>query len=133
VGPNLIELVQVHDLRPIVSSLSDVVKAAQRTLKSVRLCATVGVEFVKPVHYSFILQAEVKFSENRACCVEFLRTCVQYGKTVVMTCEAFTSYSSFSRSRDSQDLVDDAAKLGRERVEAPAEPVVQTRGASRDS
>jgi hypothetical protein len=85
--------------------------------------------FVKPVYYSFMLRAEVKFTENRASCVEFLRGCVRYGKAAVMTCTAFVSYSPFSRTRASQDLVDRATRLGTERVEVRAETAVQTRGA----
>jgi hypothetical protein len=116
-----------------MTSLSDVTKAAQRALRNVRLCASVGVEYVKPVHYSFILQAEGKFSENRTSCVELLRRCVRYAKTVVMTCTAFTSYSSFSRTRTSQDLADDAAKLGTERTEVSAETTVQNQTPGRSS
>jgi hypothetical protein len=101
----------------------------QRILRSVRLSASVEVEFVKPVHYSFILQGEVKFSENRASCVEFLKGCVRYGKTVVMTCMAFVPYSPFSRTRTSQDVVDRASRLGTERIEVSAEAAVQMQGA----
>jgi hypothetical protein len=128
-SPHLIEPVQVHDIRPIVSSLSDATKATQRALRSVRLCASVGVEFVKPIHYSFILQAEVKFSENRASCAEFLRGCIRYGTAVVMACTAFASYSPFSRTRNSQDLVDRATRLATERAELSAQPSIQMRGA----
>jgi hypothetical protein len=131
VSSHLIESVQleVHDLCPIVSSLSDVAKAAQRAVRSFRLCASVGVEFVKPIHYSFILQAEAKLSENRASCAEFLRGCMRYGTAVVMTCTAFASYSPFSRTRNSQDLVDRATRLATERVEVSAQPAIQMRGA----
>jgi len=101
----------------------------QRILRSVRLCASAEVEFVKPVHYSLILQGEVKFSENRASCFEFLEGCVRYGKTVVMTCMAFVSYSPFSRTRTSQDLVDRATRLGTERIEVSAEAAVRIQGA----
>jgi len=112
-----------------VSSLSDVTKATQRALRSVRLCASVGVEFVKPIHYSFILQAEVKFSENRASCAEFIRGCIRYGTAVVMACTAFASYSPFSRTRNSQDLVDHATRLATDTIEVSAHPPIQMRGA----
>lgn len=127
-----IELAQAHDLVPIVSSLSNAGKNAQRTLGSVRLSSSAELESVKPKHYSLILRAEIKFSENRGLCVEFFRECVRYGKNVVMTCTAFVAYSSFSRSRNSQDLVDDAARLGTERTEVSAETAAQplARGAS---
>jgi hypothetical protein len=46
-----------------------------------------------------------------------------------MTCTAFVSYSPFSRTRASQDLVVRATRLGAERVEVCAETAVQTRGA----
>ena len=111
-----------------MSSLSGVSVVVQHILRSVRLCASTEVEFVKPVHYSFILQGEVKFSENRASCLEFLKGCVRYGKNVVMACMAFASYSPFSRTRTSQDLVDHAARLGTERVEGPAQTAIQIQG-----
>jgi len=84
-----------------------------------------------PVHSSFIFGAEVNFSMNRASCVEFLRGCVRYGKTVVITCTAFESYSPFSRLGNSQDLVDRATRLGTERTEVSAEMAVETRGMRR--
>jgi len=132
VCPRSTELAQVHrdGLGPIASSLSNAGKTAKRTLRSVRLSPSAALESVKPAHYSFILKAEVKFSENRASCVEFFRECVRYGKNVVMTCTVFVAHSSFSRSRSSQDLVDDAASLGTERTEVLAETAVQPQGAS---
>jgi len=125
-SPN--DLPSVHDLVPIVSSLSNSGRNAQCTLRSVRLSASAELESVKPKHYSLILKAEVKFCENRRLCVEFFRECVRYGKNVVMTCTAFAAYSSFSRSKNSQDLVDDAAALGTERTEVPDETAIQLRG-----
>ncbi|KAI0287091.1 hypothetical protein BC826DRAFT_75714 [Russula brevipes] len=68
-----------------------------------------------------MLRAECSLLENRGSCVDFLRECVRYGKTVVMTCVAFVPYSPFSRSRASQDLVDDAARLKAERTEDSSE------------
>ena len=122
---------QVHDLGPIVSSLSDATIAAQRALNSARLSASAEIEFVKPVHYSLLLRAEVNFSENRESCVGYLRECVRYGKTVVMTCTAFFSYSPFSRSKSSRgDLLDEASKIGEERMEISSETAIRMRGAS---
>jgi hypothetical protein len=129
VSPHLIYSVQVHDLRPIVSSLSDVVKAMHHGLGSIRFCATVGLEFVKSIHYSSILQAQVEFSENRMSCAEFLRGCIRYGTAVVMACTAFASYSPFSRTRNSQDLIDRATSLATDRIEVSAQPAIQMRGA----
>ncbi|KAI0298314.1 hypothetical protein BC826DRAFT_123055 [Russula brevipes] len=116
----------VHDLGSMVSSLSDVAKAAYRALKTARLGASAEV-FLKPVHYSVMLRAECNLLENRGSCVDFLRECVRYGKTVVMTCVAFIPYSPFSRSRASQDLVDDAARLKTERTEDSSETTVLSR------
>ena len=130
VYPHSIELAQAHDLVPIVSSLSNAGKNAQRTLRSVRLSSSAELESVKPKHYSLILRAELKFSENRGLCVEFFRECVRYGKNVVMTCTAFVAHSPFSRSRNSQDLIDDAARLRTERTEVSDETAVQPGGAS---
>jgi hypothetical protein len=101
----------------------------RRILGSVRLCASSGVESVKPAHHSLLLQGELKFSENRASCVEFFKDCVQYGKTVVMACEAFVPYSPFSQIRSSQDLLGHAIRIGTERIEVPVEAAVPIRGA----
>jgi len=110
--------------------LSDAAKAVQRTLESAWLSPSVGLECVKPASRSLILQARVNFSENRQSFLEFLQDSVQYGKTVMMTCTAFMSYSPFSWSRTSQDLVDAATKLGAERIEVFSEAAVQPGGAS---
>jgi len=124
--PNIRPSVQVHDLGPVAFSLSDRAKAAHRALKSARLGPSAEA-FLKPVHYSAMLRAECNLSENRGSCVEFLRECVRYGKTVVMTCVAFVPYSPFSRSRASQDLVGDAARLKAERTEDSSGATVQSR------
>jgi len=121
-------LPSAHDLIHIVSSLSSSGRSAQRTLRSVRLSTSEELESVKPKHYSLILKSEIKFSENRRLCVEFFRECVRYGKNVVMICTAFVAYSPFSRSRNSQDIVDDATGLGAERIEVSDETAVQPRG-----
>ncbi|KAH9952384.1 hypothetical protein BC827DRAFT_404370 [Russula dissimulans] len=130
VSIELAQLHRYHGLGPIASSLSNAGKNTQRALRSVRLSPSAVLESVKPKHYSHILKAEVKFSENRVLSLEFLRECVRYGKTVVMACTAFVAHSPFSRSRNSQDLVDGAASLGTERSEVSAETAVPLRGAS---
>jgi len=94
------------------------------------LSPSTELDFVKPKCYSLILEAEIKFSENHALCLEFLRERVRYGKGVVMACTAFVTYSSCSQSRNSQDLVDDAARLETERKVVLDEMAVQPRGAS---
>ncbi|KAI0298320.1 hypothetical protein BC826DRAFT_1184463 [Russula brevipes] len=124
--PNIRPSAQVQDLGPVASSLSDAAKAAHRALKTARLGASAEV-FLKPVHYSIMLRAECNLLENRGSCVDFLRECIRYGKTVVMTCVAFVPYSPFSRSRASQDLVDDAARLKTERTEDSSEATVLSR------
>jgi len=120
--------IPVHDLGTVVSSLLEFAKAAQRALMAARLCTSAQLECVKPVHHSFLLTAEVKFSENRTSCLEYLRGCLRYGKSVVMTCAAFAPYSSFPLLRSSQDLVDHATGLGKKSTEIPAEPAIRTRG-----
>ncbi|KAI0287092.1 hypothetical protein BC826DRAFT_1108726 [Russula brevipes] len=124
--PNIRPSTQVQDLGPVASSLSDAAKAAHRALKTARLGASAEV-FLKPVHYSVMLRAECNLLENRGSCVDFLRECIRYGKTVVMTCVAFVPYSPFSRSRASQDLSDDAARLKTERTEDSSEATVLSR------
>ena len=94
-----------------------------------RLCTSAELECVKPVHRLFLLKAEVKFSENRTSCLEYLRGCLRYGESVVMTCAAFAPYSSFPLSRGSQNLVDRATRLGTKRTEISVETVARTRGA----
>jgi hypothetical protein len=124
-----VDPVQVHGPSPIVSSLSCAFSVAKRALRSVRLSPSAALEFVKPVHHSLMLKAESKLEENCGSCLEFLRECVRYGEKVVMICISFTSYSSFWRTRASQDLGDQAARLRDERVEVVAYTPIRTRGA----
>ncbi|KAI0298318.1 hypothetical protein BC826DRAFT_1174220 [Russula brevipes] len=116
----------VHDLGSMASSLSGVAKAAYRALKSARLGPSAEV-FLRPVHYSVMLRAECNLLENRGSFVDFLRECIRYGKTVVMTCVAFVPYSPFSRSRASQDLVGGAARFKTERTKVSSETTVLSR------
>ncbi|KAH9954601.1 hypothetical protein BC827DRAFT_1386756 [Russula dissimulans] len=115
---------------PVVSSLSTTGTGdnTQHILRSVRLSLWTELGSVEPKQYPFILKAEIKFSENRRLCDNFLRECVRYGEHVVMTCIPFVTYPSSSWSKNSRDLVDDLARLGTERTEVSTETAVQPRG-----
>ena len=112
-----------------MSSLLEFAKSAQCALMGARLCTSAELECVKPVHHSSLLKAEVKFLENRTSCLEYLRRCLRYGKSVVMTCTAFAPYSSFLLSRSSQDLVDRATRLGTKGTEISAKTAIRMQGA----
>jgi hypothetical protein len=112
--------------------MTDMAKAAQHTLERTWLSPSLWREYVKPEFRSLILRARVNLSENRQSFLGFLRELVQYGQTVVMNCRAFLPYSSFSRSRTSRDLLNDAASLGTEGIEGLiedfAKATIETRG-----
>jgi hypothetical protein len=119
--------VQVPDPGSIVSSLSDAAFAAKHVLRRLRFSASAMLESVEP-HLNFLLKAEANLMENRGYCVEFLREWLRYGTTEVLACTSFISYSSFSRSKSSQDLKDQAARLRNERGEVAVYTPIQTRG-----
>ena len=87
--------------------------------KKMRLSASASY-FAKGTNGSLMLQAESKFTKNYNSCVEFFDECVYYGKNT-----SFKPYSPFSRSRASQDLVDRATKLGKERKEVVEYTAIQ--------
>ena len=69
-----------------------------------------------------MLHAKCKFTENYNSCIEFFSGCIHYGKNT-----SLKLYSPFSQSRASQDLVDRATKLGKERKEVVEYTAIQGR------
>jgi hypothetical protein len=124
----VIDPVQAHGTSPVVSSLSWAFSAAKHALRSARLSSSAAPELVKPVHYSLMLKAESRLEENCGSCLEFLRECVRYGEKVAMICTSFTSYTSFWRTKASQDLGDQAASLRNEWIEVPVYAPILTGG-----
>jgi hypothetical protein len=125
--------VQVHGPSSIVSSLSYAFSAAKRALKSVRLSPSAIVEFVRPVHHSLMFHAESMLERNRGSFLKFLREyVVPYREKVAMICTSFTSYSSFRRTRASQDLKDMATRIRNERAQVVVYTPIRTRGAFLD-
>jgi hypothetical protein len=124
----VIDPVQAHGPSPVVSSLSWAFSAAKHVLRRARLSSSAAPELVKPVHYSLMLKAESRLEENCDSCLEFLRECVRYGEKVAMICTSFTSYTSFWRTKASQDLGDQAVSLRNDRIEVSVYTPILTGG-----